>query len=73
MFVPKGTDDLQKAIDQVDSVIRQVQAKKKPVPLPDFKYVSNTAEGFSKKSFEKATGKGSKAVRQLFGEIEDPR
>jgi len=73
VFVPKGTDYLQKARDQVDSVIRQVQAKKKPGPLPDFKYVSNTAEGFSKKSFEKATGKGSKAFRQLFGEIEDPR
>jgi hypothetical protein len=45
VFVPKGTDYLQKARDQVDSIIRQVQAKKKPGPLPDFKYVSNTAEG----------------------------
>jgi len=79
-FVPQGDDYLQQARDEVNGLIKQVQVKKTPGPLPDFQYQSKTAaDGLATKSFTKQIQKAkvgrreSKAFRELFGEVQDPR
>ena len=69
----------QEAKEIVDDLVKQVAASsKKPGPLPDLAYSLKTAQGqtlkeFEKYSFKAAKGKGSKVLRELFGEIQDPR
>ena len=77
-FVPEGTDYYQQAKYMVDDILEQgQQARKKPGQLPDLNYTDKTAQGVKTKSFEemlkKTGGKGSKVIRELFGEIKDPR
>ena len=71
-FNPDGTEYYEQAKYAVDDIINQVQVKKKPGGLPDIAYQDKTGM-LKKKSFEKATGRGSKVFRELFGEIQDPR
>ena len=84
MLVPEGDAYLMKAKAQVDGILKSVAQQKKPGSLPDFKYAAKTMEGMdttNTKSFEnaikgvdrKVAGKGSKAFRELFGEIQDAR
>ena len=77
-FIPEGTEYYQQAKYMVDSILEQgQQARKKPGQLPDLNYTDKTAQGVKTKSFEemlkKTGGKGSKVIRELFGEIKDPR
>ena len=72
LFVPEGTEYYEQAKYAVDDIINQVQVKKKPGGLPDVAYQDKTGM-LKTKSFEKATGRGSKRFRELFGEIQDPR
>ena len=72
------TDYYQQAKYMVDDILEQgQQARKKPGQLPDLNYTDKTAQGVRTKSFEemlkKTGGKGSKVIRELFGEIKDPR
>ena len=72
------TDYYQQAKYMVDDILEQgQQARKKPGQLPDLNYTDKTAQGVKTKSFEemlkKTGGKGSKVIRDLFGEIKDPR
>jgi hypothetical protein len=72
------TDYYQQAKYMVDDILEQgQQARKKPGQLPDLNYTDKTAQGIKTKSFEemlkKTGGKGSKVIRDLFGEIKDPR
>jgi len=75
----KPQEFYQEAKQIVDDLVKQVSASsKKPGPLPDLAYTLKTAQGqtlkeFEKYSFKGATGKGSKVLRELFGEIQDPR
>ena len=71
-FNPDGTEYYEQAKYAVDDIINQVQVKKKPGGLPDVAYQDKTGM-LKTKSFEKATGRGSKVFRELFGEIQDPR
>jgi hypothetical protein len=68
----------QQAKYMVDDILEQGQtARKKAGQLPDLNYTDKTAQGIKVKSFEtmlqKTGGKGSKVIRDLFGEIRDPR
>jgi hypothetical protein len=77
-FVPEGTEYYQQAKYMVDDILEKgQQARKKPGQLPDLNYTDKTAQGVKTKSFEemlkKTGGKGSKVIRELFGEIKDPR
>src|SRR6056300_1514017 len=72
------TDYYQQAKYMVDDILEQgQQSRKKPGQLPDLNYTDKTAQGIKTKSFEemlkKTGGKGSKVIRELFGEIKDPR
>ena len=72
------TDYYQQAKYMVDDILEQgQQARKKPGQLPDLNYTDKTAQGIKTKSFEemlkKTGGKGSRVIRELFGEIKDPR
>ena len=72
------TDYYQQAKYMVDDILEQgQQARKKPGQLPDLNYTDKTAQGVKTKSFEemlkKTGGKGSRVIRDLFGEIKDPR
>ena len=71
-FNPDGAEYYEQAKFAVDDIINQVQVKKKPGGLPDVAYQDKTGM-LKTKSFEKATGRGSKVFRELFGEIQDPR
>ena len=78
-FVPQGSEYFEQAKYTVDDIINQARLKKKPGPLPDLTYQKKTGQTVTK-SFEKniltdkaIPGKGSKTIRKLFGEIEDPR
>jgi hypothetical protein len=73
-----GTDYYMQAKYMVDDILEQGQkAGKKAKALPDLNYTDKTAQGIKTKSFEamlqKTGGKGSKVIRDLFGEIRDPR
>lgn len=77
-FDIKGTDYYQQAKYMVDDILEQGQkGRKKSGSLPDLNYTDKTAQGIKTKSFEemlkKTGGKGSKVIRDLFGEIRDPR
>jgi len=71
-FDPEGTEYYERAKFLVDDIVNQVQIKKKPAGLPDITYTNGTAMSQTK-SFEKAMGRGSKVLRELFGEVQDPR
>jgi len=74
-----GTDYYMQAKYMVDDILEQGQkAGKKPGVLPDLQYQDKTAQGVKVKSFDqmlknKIPGRGSKVIRDLFGEIRDPR
>jgi len=74
-----GTDYYMQAKYMVDDILEQgQQARKKPGVLPDLQYQDKTAQGIKVKSFDqmlknKIPGRGSKVIRDLFGEIRDPR
>ena len=78
-FERAGTQYYQEARELVDDLVKNVAAaRKQPGALPDLAYSLKTAEGQTLKEFEKysfrgAKGKGSKVLRELFGEIQDPR
>jgi len=81
VFTKNGTRTEQEARSIVDDILRQAEKVKSPKDLPDFKYISKTMEkGGSKEVFKiglKSTSKGSasekQALKQLFGQVEDPR
>ena len=78
-FERAGTQYYQEAREIVDDLVKNVaSARKQPGALPDLAYSLKTAGGqtlqeFEKYSFKGAKGKGSKVLRELFGEIQDPR
>ena len=78
-FERAGTQYYQEAREIVDDLVKNVaSARKQPGALPDLAYSLKTAQGqtlqeFEKYSFKGAKGKGSKVLRELFGEIQDPR
>ena len=77
-YDPSSTQYYQQAKYMVDDILEQGQtARKKAGQLPDLNYTDKTAQGIKTKSFEtmlqKTGGKGSKVIRDLFGEIRDPR
>jgi len=70
----------QEAREIIDQILLDAQKMKKPSRLPDFKYVAKSMEDGKLKTHEiglgvKAPGTGAekKALRELFGEIKDPR
>ena len=70
----------QEAREIVDQILDQAQKMKKPKPLPDFKYTEKSAETGKLKTFDiglggdaAGTASEKKALRELFGEIKDPR
>ena len=81
IFTKNGTRTEQEARSIVDDILRQAEKIKSPKDLPDFKYISKSMEkGGSKEVFKiglKSTSKGSasekQALKQLFGQVEDPR
>jgi len=77
-YDPASTEYYQQAKYMVDDILEQGQkGRKKAGALPDLNYTDKTAQGIKTKSFEamlqKTGGKGSKVIRDLFGEIRDPR
>jgi hypothetical protein len=83
-YDPSSTEYYQQAKYMVDDILEQGQtARKKAGQLPDLNYTDKTAQGIKTKSFQKMlentrtkdkfTQKGSKVIRDLFGEIRDPR
>ena len=77
-----GTKYQQEAREIVDDILKQAEKVKTPKQLPDFKYIAKTMEGKEPKFMEKTIGlsKGAKgsesekrALRELFGEVKDPR
>ena len=77
-YDPSSTQYYQQAKYMVDDILEQGQkSRKKAGQLPDLNYTDKTAQGIKTKSFEtmlqKTGGKGSKVIRDLFGEIRDPR
>jgi hypothetical protein len=77
-YNPATTEYYQQAKYMVDDILEQGQkGRKKAGALPDLNYTDKTAQGIKTKSFEamlqKTGGKGSKVIRDLFGEIKDPR
>jgi hypothetical protein len=80
VFGGGGMRTEQEARQIVDQILDQAQKMKKPKPLPDFKYTQKSAETGKLKSFEiglsgeaAGTAAEKKALRELFGEIKDPR
>ena len=78
VYDPASTEYYQQAKYMVDDILEQGQkGRKKAGALPDLNYTDKTAQGIKTKSFEamlqKTGGKGSKVIRDLFGEIRDPR
>ena len=80
VFAGGGLRTEQEARQIVDQILDQAQKMKKPKPLPDFKYTQKSAETGRLKSFEiglsgeaGGTAAEKKALRELFGEIRDPR
>ena len=80
VFTGGGMRTEQEARGIVDQILDQAQKMKKPKPLPDFKYTQKSAETGKLKSFEiglggeaAGTAAEKKALRELFGEIKDPR
>jgi len=80
VFAAGGSRTEQEARQIIDQILDQAQKMKKPKPLPDFKYTQKSAETGQLKSFEiglgaeaAGTAAEKKALRELFGEIQDPR
>ena len=80
VFTGGGLRTEQEAREIVDSILNQAQKMKKPKPLPDFKYTEKSAETGKLRSVDiglgaeaSGTGAEKKALRELFGEIKDPR
>ena len=80
VFAGGGLRTEQEARQIVDQILDQAQKMKKPKPLPDFKYTQKSAETGKLKSFEIGLGADAagtaaekRALRELFGEIKDPR
>jgi hypothetical protein len=80
VFARNGLRTEQEARQIVDQILDQAQKMKKPKPLPDFKYIEKSAETGKLKSFEIGLGADAagtaaekRALRELFGEIKDPR
>ena len=80
VFTGGGMRTEQEAREIVDQILDQAQKMKKPKPLPDFKYTQKSAETGKLKTFDiglggeaGGTAAEKKALRELFGEIKDPR
>jgi len=80
VFTGGGMRTEQEAREIIDQVLDQAQKMKKPKPLPDFKYTEKSAETGKLKTFDiglggdaAGTASEKKALRELFGEIKDPR
>ena len=80
VFTGGGLRTEQEAREIVDSILNQAQKMKKPKPLPDFKYTQKSAETGKLRSVDIGLGADAagttaekKALRELFGEIKDPR
>ena len=80
VFTGGGMRTEQEAREIVDQILDQAQKMKKPKPLPDFKYTEKSAETGKLKTFDiglggdaAGTASEKKALRELFGEIKDPR
>ena len=76
-FDISGTAYLKEANTIVDDILREATVKGKPKALKFNDYVNKTMEGKSGADFIKAEIKGTnlppKEIRELFGEIQDPR
>ena len=77
-----NTKYYQEAREIVDNILKQAEKIKTPKKLPDFTYITKTMEGTKSNFIEKSIGlsksaKGSesekRALRELFGEVKDPR
>tara|TARA_R110000824_G_scaffold383952_1_gene577711 strand:+ start:992 stop:5134 length:4143 start_codon:yes stop_codon:yes gene_type:complete len=80
VFRAGGRRTEQESRDIVDQILKQAEGMNKPKQLPDFKYTSKSMEGGKLKTeviglSENAAGTRAekKALRELFGEIKDPR
>ena len=80
VFSSGGMRTEQEAREIIDQVLDQAQKMKKPKPLPDFKYTQKSAETGKLNSVDIGLGADAagtmaekKALRELFGEIKDPR
>ena len=81
VFMKNGTRTQQEARSIIDDILKQAEKIKSPKDLPDFSYVAKSMEkGGSKQIFKiglKSTSKGTpsekQALKQLFGQVEDPR
>jgi len=80
VFTGGGMRTEQEAREIVDQILDQAQKMKKPEPLPNFKYTQKSAETGKLKTFDiglggeaGGTAAEKKALRELFGEIKDPR
>jgi len=80
VFAGGGLRTEQEAREIVDQILNQAQKMKKPKPLPDFKYTQKSAETGKLRSVEIGLGADApgtaaekRALRELFGEIKDPR
>jgi len=80
VFTGGGLKTEQEARMIVDQILNQAQKMKKPKPLPDFKYTAKSAETGKLNSVDIGLGADAagtmaekKALRELFGEIKDPR
>jgi len=81
VFMKNGKRTSAEARSIIDDILRQAEKVKSPKDLPDFKYIARSMEkGGSKQIFKiglKSTSKGTpsekQALKQLFGQVEDPR
>ena len=80
VFMGSGLRTEQEARQIIDQILDQAQKMKKPKPLPDFKYTEKSIETGKLRSVDiglgaeaPGTATEKKALRELFGEIKDPR
>ena len=76
-FNPAGNKYTQEARQQVESLLNAVSKKKQPKPLDFNNYISKTVEGKPGGDFIKQviddTGMVPREIRELLGEVQDPR
>jgi len=80
VFMGSGLRTEQEAREIIDQILGQAQKMKKPKPLPNFKYTEKSIETGKRRTVDiglgadaSGTAAEKKALRELFGEIKDPR
>ena len=69
----KPGDYQQQARSIVDDIIYRAEKAKRPSPISDFSYVNKTVEGEPNAIIKGFLGQENKVLKELFGEIKDPR